>query len=65
MFISELAGAHPGHIQCQGMLATIHGNDGDNRLEGTSGNDVIAGLRGNDSIDGFGGNDHICGGRHH
>lgn len=48
--------------RCVGRVATIVGNNKNNRLIGTKGDDVIVGLGGNDYIDGRGGNDVICGG---
>nr|MBA3268819.1 cadherin-like domain-containing protein [Acidimicrobiia bacterium] len=47
---------------CDGMVPTIVGTEGDDVLTGTGGDDVILGLGGNDTIVGGGGNDRICGG---
>jgi hypothetical protein len=46
---------------CDGLVATIVGDGGDNVLEGTSGDDVIYAGGGDDIVDGKGGNDTICG----
>ncbi|HEV7808849.1 MAG TPA: calcium-binding protein [Solirubrobacteraceae bacterium] len=46
---------------CQGLPATIWGNNNANLLQGGAGNDVIAGLGGDDTILGGGGNDILCG----
>lgn len=48
-------------IRCGGLLSTITGTNGANRLVGTPGRDVIAGKGGNDKLVGRGGNDVICG----
>lgn len=48
---------------CHGKVATIVGDDRDNRITGTPAADVIVGGRGADRIDGRGGDDVICGGR--
>ncbi|MGI9603622.1 MAG: matrixin family metalloprotease [Acidimicrobiales bacterium] len=47
---------------CEGIIATIAGNDGNNTINGTAGDDIIDGGDGNDTINGNGGNDIICGG---
>ncbi len=47
---------------CNGHVATIVGDAGDNDITGSPIDDVIVGLGGNDRIDGGGGNDIICGG---
>ncbi|MEA2232069.1 MAG: hypothetical protein QOD83_1885 [Solirubrobacteraceae bacterium] len=46
---------------CQGLPATIVGNDNPNFLVGGPGVDVIVGKKGNDIIWGLGGDDVICG----
>lgn len=48
--------------KCNGTIATIVGDSGDNTLRGTGERDVIVGLAGADIIDGRGGRDLICGG---
>ncbi|MGH8568115.1 MAG: calcium-binding protein [Gammaproteobacteria bacterium] len=48
---------------CNGLPATIVGNNSNDTLSGTPGDDVIHGLGGDDVIHGMGGNDVICGGR--
>jgi RTX calcium-binding nonapeptide repeat (4 copies) len=53
--------SHPG-FTCNGLPATIFGNNNDNTIFGTQGNDVIHGRGGNDVIHGLQGNDVICGG---
>jgi hypothetical protein len=50
------------HRASNGMLCTIVGTAGKNKLKGTSKSDVICGRGGNDTIDGKGGNDFIDGG---
>jgi sugar lactone lactonase YvrE len=52
----------PPRVRCGGLVATVVGTAGSNRLRGTARRDVIAGRGGNDVIDGLGGNDVICGG---
>lgn len=47
---------------CNGLPATIVGDDGDNTLDGTDGPDVIFAGGGNDLVNGRGGDDVICGG---
>ena len=47
--------------KCNGTIATIVGDSGNNTLRGTAERDVIAGLAGADIIDGRGGPDLICG----
>ena len=47
---------------CNGLRATIWGDDGNNRIIGTDGRDVIHGGDGRDRIFGGGGRDVICGG---
>lgn len=59
--ISSPAGAQAPPT-CDGLTATIWGDDGNNRIIGTSGRDVIHGLGGRDRIFGGGGRDVICGG---
>ena len=49
-------------VVCNGLPATIVGDDNGNTIFGTQGNDVIQGLAGNDTIFGLGGDDVICGG---
>ena len=51
-----------GRPACQGQVATIFGNGGNNTLVGTPGPDVIHGLGGNDTLFGGAGDDIICGG---
>lgn len=46
---------------CRGLVATIVGTQGDDRLTGTRGPDVIVGLGGNDTILGLAGDDVLCG----
>lgn len=46
---------------CNGIPATIVGDDDPNILEGTDGNDVIVGKGGGDTIYAKGGFDHVCG----
>jgi hypothetical protein len=45
---------------CNGLSATIVGDDGDNVIDGTSGDDVIWAGAGDDIVRGRGGNDTIC-----
>jgi cysteine-rich repeat protein len=47
---------------CNGLAATICGDDLSNTINGSNGNDVILGFGGNDTINGRKGNDRICGG---
>ncbi len=47
--------------RCDGVVATIVGTEGNDRIEGTEGPDVIQALGGNDYINGLGGDDIICG----
>lgn len=49
--------------RCRGLVATIVGTSGNDRLEGTSGRDVMAGLDGSDRIQAGPGRDVVCGGR--
>lgn len=49
-------------LRCNGLVPTIVGTSGDDRLVGTSGRDVIVALGGNDTVLGRGGNDVICAG---
>ena len=57
------APAHAGVSErCAGMMVTIVGTNGPDRLRGTPGRDVIAGLGGADRIEGRGEFDVICGG---
>ena len=51
----------PGTPLCNGLVATIIGTSGDDKIDGTEGADVIVGLGGNDNLRGLGGNDTICG----
>lgn len=44
-------------------MATINGNDADNRLRGKSSKDTIRGKQGNDIIEGLNGNDLLLGGK--
>jgi Ca2+-binding RTX toxin-like protein len=44
-------------------MATIVGNDSDNRLRGTSSSDTIRGINGNDILEGLAGNDTLLGGK--
>jgi len=46
---------------CDGVPATIVGDNNANVLMGGAGDDVIVGLGGNDTITGGGGNDRLCG----
>ncbi|WP_236834087.1 ExeM/NucH family extracellular endonuclease [Blastococcus sp. KM273129] len=48
--------------RCQGLLPTIRGTEGRDKLSGTEGRDVIMGLGGDDVIRGRGGDDVVCGG---
>jgi Ca2+-binding RTX toxin-like protein len=48
--------------RCAGLLPTIRGTAGADRLVGTTGPDVIMGLGGDDTIVGGNGDDVICGG---
>jgi Ca2+-binding RTX toxin-like protein len=50
-------------VRCHGVVATIVGDDGSQRITGTSHRDVIAARGGDDFVDGKGGNDLICGGK--
>jgi hypothetical protein len=52
----------PPPVLCNGLPATIVGDNNGNTIFGTLDNDVIHGLAGNDTIAGRGGNDVICGG---
>ncbi|MCA1850920.1 MAG: S8 family serine peptidase [Beggiatoa sp.] len=52
----------PPPVLCNGLPATIVGDNNGNTIFGTPGNDVIHGLAENDTIAGLGGNDVICGG---
>lgn len=55
--------AHAGGSErCDGLVVTIVGTNGPDRLRGTPGRDVIAGLGGADRIEGRGDFDVICGG---
>ncbi len=55
-------GAPANRPRCLGLVATIVGTPGADRIVGTAGRDVIVGLGGNDAISGRGGADVICGG---
>ncbi|MCF6744687.1 ExeM/NucH family extracellular endonuclease [Blastococcus sp. KM273128] len=48
--------------RCQGLLPTVRGTEGRDKLSGTEGRDVIMGLGGDDVIRGRGGDDVVCGG---
>lgn len=70
-FTTPLEPGTPGHpggpggnplATCNGLPATIVGDNNDNMIFGTSGNDVIFDPAGNDTIHGLGGADVICGG---
>lgn len=55
--------ASQAHAQtCNGLPATIIGDDTNNTLDGTDGPDVIFAGGGNDLVNGRGGDDVICGG---
>jgi FtsP/CotA-like multicopper oxidase with cupredoxin domain len=58
--LTVLAKVEP--VTCNGLPATIVGNNNNNTMFGTPGDDVIQGGGGNDVIVGRGGNDVICGG---
>jgi hypothetical protein len=49
-------------VLCNGLVTTMVGTIGGDRLTGTAGRDVISGLNGDDIIAGLGGNDVVCGG---
>jgi hypothetical protein len=49
-------------VLCSGLVTTMVGTIGGDRLTGTAGRDVISGLNGDDIIAGLGGNDVVCGG---
>lgn len=49
-------------LRCNGMMATVVGTEGEDRLRGTDGPDVIVGLGGDDRIRGDDGDDVICAG---
>jgi 5'-nucleotidase len=49
--------------RCHGLVPTIRGTAGADRIKGTKQADVIWGGDGNDQIEGGNGNDVICGGR--
>ncbi len=49
-------------VRCAGLLATIVGTSGRDRIIGTPGPDVIHARGGNDYVSGLGGDDVICGG---
>lgn len=49
-------------VRCNGLVTTMVGTVGPDRLTGTSGRDVIGGLSGDDEISGLGGDDIVCGG---
>ena len=65
-FAAASAVAVPGVAEakatCDGLLATIEGTHGPDRIEGTDGPDVIAALGGNDLVLAKGGNDVVCDG---
>lgn len=46
---------------CFGSPVTIHGTDGNDKIDGTSGNDVIDGEEGDDTVNGGAGDDKVCG----
>ncbi len=48
--------------RCKGVVATIVGTGGADRLTGTGRRDVVVGLGGDDVIDALGGDDLVCGG---
>jgi hypothetical protein len=48
--------------RCDGVVATVVGTGGADRLSGTAGRDVVAGLGGDDVVDALGGDDLVCGG---
>ncbi|MBI1886578.1 MAG: CSLREA domain-containing protein [Chloroflexi bacterium] len=60
---SEFSKCEGAVIGCNGLAATIIGDDGPNVLNGTAGKDVIVALGGDDVVRGFGGDDVICGGK--
>jgi mannosyltransferase len=49
-------------FRCQGLVPTILGSAGDERINGTRSNDVIHALQGDDIINGGPGDDILCGG---
>ncbi len=49
-------------VTCRGLVATIVGTDGDDRLTGTPGRDIVYAGAGVDRIETFGGDDVICAG---
>jgi Ca2+-binding RTX toxin-like protein len=53
----------PAQVTCAGLVATIVGTDGDDRLVGTPDDDVIAGGLGDDELRGLAGDDVLCGDR--
>lgn len=56
------APAESAELRCDGLLATIVGSDGDDRIVGTRGRDVIVARGGDDTVLARGGNDVVCGG---
>ena len=66
--VATIAAPAAAQLSCDGLLATITDNDGNDldntvgKIEGTAGPDVIVGTDGDDIIYGLGGNDRICGG---
>ncbi|GAA4714833.1 calcium-binding protein [Nocardioides conyzicola] len=56
------ASADASRPRCHGLLATVVGTQGADRLTGTAGRDVIVARGGDDRVDGRGGDDVICGG---
>ncbi|PPK92100.1 hypothetical protein CLV92_11765 [Kineococcus xinjiangensis] len=48
--------------RCAGLVPTLRGTAGDDRLTGTNGRDVVMGLGGDDVLDGGNDDDVLCGG---
>jgi uncharacterized repeat protein (TIGR01451 family) len=60
--VSTQVVAPPQVPSCRGIVATVTGTAGPDRLVGTAGPDVIVGLRGADAIFGLSGRDLVCAG---
>lgn len=60
--VSAAPSGSVGPPRCDGVVATVVGTAGADRLSGTAGRDVVAGLGGDDVVESLGGNDLVCGG---
>lgn len=60
--VLDLFGRQPAQVYCNGRLATIVGNGGDNVLLGTNSADVVVSFGGDDTLTMLGSNDVVCAG---